>query len=67
MSQAACSEHHTDRLEEAKNIALGWRIIGQITPDTLEDAITLLRDCSAHAAAIYELLSVEINENAKYK
>lgn len=65
MSQSVSVDHHPNRLEEAKNIVLGWRIIGQITPQTLEDAIQLLRDSSAHATTVYELLSAEISEQAQ--
>lgn len=65
VSEAASAGNHPDRLEEAKNIALGWRIIGQITPHTLEDAVQLLRDSADHAATVYELLCTEISEKAR--
>lgn len=65
MSEAANVEQHPNRLEEAKNIALGWRIVGQMEPETLEDAIQMLRDSSAHAAKVYELLYAEIAQRAK--
>nr|WP_024967795.1 hypothetical protein [Pantoea sp. IMH] len=65
MSEAASPEQYPDRLEEAKNIALGWRIVGQIEPQTLDDAIQMLRDSSAYAASVYDMLSAEIAERAK--
>lgn len=65
MSEAASIEQTPNRLEEAKNIALGWRIVGQIEPQTLEEAIQMLRDSSAHAAKVYELLYAEIAHRAK--
>ncbi|WP_158783015.1 hypothetical protein [Pantoea sp. BAV 3049] len=65
MSEAASVEHQPNRLEEAKNIALGWRIVGQIEPQTLEEAIQMLRDSSAHAAKVYDLLYAEIIQRAK--
>lgn len=65
MSEAASVAQHLERLEEAKNIALGWRIVGQIDPESLEDAIQMLRDGSAYAAQVYELLSAEISERSK--
>ncbi|WP_067703321.1 MULTISPECIES: hypothetical protein [unclassified Erwinia] len=65
MSEAASVENHPDRLEEAKNIALGWRIVGQMEPHTLEDAIQMLRDSSAHAAKVYDLIYAEIAERNK--
>jgi len=57
--------YHPERLEEAKNIALGWRIVGQMEPQTLEDAIQMLRDSSAYAAQVYDLLYAEIAEHQK--
>lgn len=65
MSEAAALDDRPDRLEEAKNIALGWRIVGQMEPHSLEDAIQMLRDSSAHAAKVYELLYAEIAQRAK--
>ena len=65
MSEAASIDQNPNRLEEAKNIALGWRIVGQMEPETLEDAIQMLRDSSAHAAKVYELLYAEIAQRAK--
>ncbi len=65
MSEAASLENNPNRLEEAKNIALGWRIVGNIEPQTLEDAIQMLRDSAAHAAKVYELLYAEIAQRAK--
>lgn len=65
MSEAASIEDNPNRLEEAKNIALGWRIVGNIEPQTLEDAIQMLRDSAAHAAKVYELLYAEISQRAK--
>ncbi|KGT95969.1 hypothetical protein NG99_00960 [Erwinia typographi] len=65
MSEAASIEQTPNRLEEAKNIALGWRIVGQMEPQTLEEAIQMLRDSSAHAAKVYELLYAEIAHRAK--
>lgn len=65
MSEAASIEDNPNRLEEAKNIALGWRIVGNIEPQTLEDAIQMLRDSAAHAAKVYELLYAEIAHRAK--
>ncbi|EXU74494.1 MULTISPECIES: hypothetical protein [Erwinia] len=64
MSEVVPAHQQPGRLEEAKNIALGWRIIGQITPHSLEEAIQLLRDSSAHATTVYELLSAEISEKS---
>lgn len=66
MSEAAY-DYHPERLEEAKNIALGWRIVGQMEPQTLEDAIQMLRDSSAYAAQVYDLLYAEIAEQQKAK
>jgi len=65
VSDAAFEEHQPDRLEEAKNIALGWRIVGQIEPQSLDEAIKMLRDSSAHAARVYELLYAEIAQRAE--
>ncbi|MEM6159646.1 hypothetical protein AAH446_03635 [Erwinia sp. P6884] len=65
MSEVASIEQYPERLEEAKNIALGWRIVGQIEPQTLEDAIQMLRDSSAHAAKVYEILCAEIAQRTK--
>lgn len=65
MSEAASIEDNPNRLEEAKNIALGWRIVGNIEPQTLEDAIQMLRDSADHAAKVYELLYAEIAHRAK--
>lgn len=65
MSEAASIEDNPNRLEEAKNIALGWRIVGNIEPQTLEDAIQMLRDSAGHAAKVYELLYAEIAQRAK--
>ncbi|MDW8847471.1 hypothetical protein SD961_16505 [Erwinia sp. MMLR14_017] len=65
MSEAATFKDDLNRLEEAKNIALGWRIVGQMEPHTLEDAIQMLRDSSAHAAKVYELLYAEIAHRSK--
>ncbi|MGE9553582.1 hypothetical protein ACQPT2_20825 [Erwinia amylovora] len=65
MSEAASVEHQPDRLEEAKNIALGWRIVGQIEPQTLEEAIQMLRDSAAHAAKVYDLIYAEMALRAK--
>ncbi|MGB9097662.1 hypothetical protein [Erwinia sp.] len=65
MSEAASIKENPNRLEEAKNIALGWRIVGNIEPQTLEDAIQMLRDSAAHAAKVYELLYAEIAQRAK--
>lgn len=65
MSEAASIKENPKRLEEAKNIALGWRIVGNIEPQTLEDAIQMLRDSAAHAAKVYELLYAEIAQRAK--
>jgi len=61
----AAYDYHPDQLEEAKNIALGWRIIGQMEPQTLEDAIQMLRDSSAYAAQVYDLLYAEIAQRKK--
>lgn len=65
MSEAASVTQNLERLEEAKNIALGWRIVGQMEPESLEDAIQMLRDGSAYAAQVYELLYAEISERSK--
>lgn len=65
MSEAASVEHHPDRLEEAKNIALGWRIVGQMEPQTLEEAIQMLRDSSGYATKVYDLLYAEIATRMK--
>ncbi|WP_034914175.1 MULTISPECIES: hypothetical protein [Erwinia] len=65
MSEAASVQSQPDRLEEAKNIALGWRIVGQIEPQTLEDAIQMLRDSAGYATQVYELLYSEINDRSK--
>jgi hypothetical protein len=53
-------EHSFERLEEAKNIALGWRIVGQMPPQTLEEATQMLRDSSAFAAKVCDLLTEEL-------
>lgn len=60
MSETVSGEHPFERLEEAKNIALGWRIVGQIPPQTLEDAIQMLRDSSDFAAKVCDLLTEEL-------
>lgn len=65
MSEAATFEDDLNRLEEAKNIALGWRIVGQMEPHTLEEAIQRLRDSSAYAAKVYDLLCAEIAHRSK--
>ena len=65
MSEAVSATQNLERLEEAKNIALGWRIVGQTEPQSLEDAIQMLRDGSAYAAQVYELLYAEISERSK--
>ncbi|KMV70294.1 hypothetical protein WB66_11775 [bacteria symbiont BFo1 of Frankliniella occidentalis] len=62
MSESAASEKGSERLIDAKNIALGWRIVGQMPPQTLEEAIQMLRDSSAFAAKVCDLLSEELAE-----
>lgn len=65
MSETASGEHQFERLEEAKNIALGWRIVGQMPPQTLEEAIQMLRDSSAFAAKVHDLLTEELAASAR--
>lgn len=65
MSEVAAGENASGRLEEAKNIALGWRIVGQMPPQTLEEAIQMLRDSSAFAAQVCDLLSQELAERQR--
>ncbi|WP_075183465.1 hypothetical protein [Pantoea sp. 1.19] len=62
MSDAAARElSQSARLEEAKNIALGWRIVGQIEPQDLEEAKAMLRASAEHAARLCDLLYDEIH------
>ncbi|BCQ34589.1 MULTISPECIES: hypothetical protein [Erwiniaceae] len=65
MSETASGEHQFERLEEAKNIALGWRIVGQMPPQTLEEAIQMLRDSSDFAAKVCDLLTEELAANKR--
>lgn len=62
MSDPVTGEHPFERLEEAKNIALGWRIVGQMPPQTLEEAVQMLRDSSAFAAKVCDLLTEELRQ-----
>ncbi|MTD26230.1 hypothetical protein [Erwinia sorbitola] len=65
MSETVSGENRFERLEEAKNIALGWRIVGQMSPQTLEEAIQMLRDSSNFAAKVCDLLSEELAANTR--
>ncbi|OON41467.1 hypothetical protein BTJ39_05790 [Izhakiella australiensis] len=57
MSEAATVETPPeDRLEEAKNIALGWRIVGQVEPQSLEEAKDMLQNSAEYAARVYDIL-----------
>ncbi|PIJ49226.1 hypothetical protein BL250_16030 [Erwinia sp. OLTSP20] len=57
MLQAATVENsQEDQLEEAKNIALGWRIVGQVEPQSLEEAKDMLQSSAEYAARVYDIL-----------
>ncbi|PKH21267.1 hypothetical protein CIG19_15775 [Enterobacterales bacterium CwR94] len=65
MSQAARqNEPQIDRLEEAKNITLGWRIVGNVEPADLDEAKEMLRSSAEYAARVYELLYAEMAARA---
>lgn len=65
MSESVSGERPFERLEEAKNIALGWRIVGQMPPQTLEEAIQMLHDSAAFAAKVHDLLTEELAANTR--
>ncbi len=60
VSEVASVEVSLQKLEEAKNIALGWRIVGQTEPQSLQSAKVMLTSSSQYAAQVYELLSALI-------
>lgn len=63
MSEAAVSvDLPPSRLEEAKNIALGWRIIGQVDPQSLEEAKDMLQSSADYAARVYEILYEHLSQ-----
>lgn len=65
VSETVAGEYYSERLEEAKNIALGWRIVGQVPPQNLAEAMLMLRDSSAFAAKVCDLLTEELSVRQK--
>lgn len=62
MSEAATSvDIPPDRLERAKNIALGWRIVGQVEPQSLEEAKNMLQSSADYASRVYEMLYAHLS------